>query len=224
MTPFDGAALLAMLRAFYPVVSVAQLQAARRERPEYFGAGVLFGTKGEKLRLADGRVFDLIFAAGAGPGVARWQVIDVTDEAGSVPSPWPLEDGPLRPLDDDAAAPPATAETFEALVAGELEAFGASDAVLDAAAVAVTELGAVVGVDDGSGAEFDGALEHHAAMRQALEVDDPAPELEAAGLTRGTIDAALTDYDEPVPPDIPEPVPGEPPVGEDDGKPPPQEF
>jgi hypothetical protein len=39
VTPFDGAALLAMLLAFYPAVSAAALARARSERPEYFAGG-----------------------------------------------------------------------------------------------------------------------------------------------------------------------------------------
>jgi hypothetical protein len=68
VTPFDPVALLAMLQAFYPTPSGAALAQARAERPEYFAGGELFGSKGDKLRLGDGRVFDCIFAAGGLPG------------------------------------------------------------------------------------------------------------------------------------------------------------
>jgi hypothetical protein len=98
MTPFDAVALLAMLLAFYPTVNASELARARRERPEYFAGGTLLGSKGDKLRLPDGRIFDLIQNAGGLPGQQRWQVIE---PGPSVPEPWPLEAGPLTPIDVD---------------------------------------------------------------------------------------------------------------------------
>lgn len=219
MTPFDPIALLAMLLTFYPIVSVAELQRARRERPEYFAGGTLGGSKGEKLFLSDGRVFDLIYAAGGLPHQMRWTVQDVTDEAPGRPNPWPLEDGPLRPIDDGVIVVPPAAYGFESLVAGELAALGASEALLDRAAVDAAEASARVNIGPAFDRLVGPAHDHHAAMRRALELDDPAAELEAAGLTRGTIDSAITEYDEPLPPELDERDPGDPPRDDEDGPP-----
>jgi hypothetical protein len=67
MTPFDPAALLAVLTAFYPIVSVAALAQARSDRPWAFANGALVGD-GSVLQLGDGRQFDLI-------GAGAWQVV-----------------------------------------------------------------------------------------------------------------------------------------------------
>lgn len=218
MTPFDPWALLAMLEAFYPVVSVPELQRARRERPEYFAGGTLGGSKGDKLFLPDGRVWDLILAAGAAAGVQRWIAIEVTDAGPDGGDGLTLEPGPLTPIDVALIFPPFTGEAFESLVARHLADVGSSDAVLDRAAVDVVELGAAAALDGSYDRHVAPALEHHAATRAALDLDDPSEELEAAGLTRDTIDAALTEYDEDPPADLPEDDPGDPPRDEEDDK------
>jgi hypothetical protein len=79
VTPFDPAALVAMLRAFYPIVGRAALRRARSERPEYFAGGTLIGSSQTHLQLADGRIFDLILNEGAPQGQTAWQALDVTD-------------------------------------------------------------------------------------------------------------------------------------------------
>jgi hypothetical protein len=220
VTPFDAAALLAVLLAFYPVVSVASLQRARAERPEYFAAGTLGGSKGEELFLQDGRVFDLIAAAGGPPSGRHWQVIDVTNDPGGAADPFALEEGPLTPLDEDDTLPSPPGESFVTLVADELSAFGATDEHLALAAAAVVEFDGGADLDNASGELLDPAIEHHDAMRSALDQDDPADELEAAGLSRDQIDGELQRFDEPTPPDIPEPDPGRVPRTDDDGTPP----
>jgi hypothetical protein len=122
VTPFDPDALLAMLLAFYPTPSAAALRQARAERPDYFAGGTLIGSKGDKLRLGDGRVFDLVFASGGLPGQQRWQVIDVTNDPGSAGDPFALEAGPLTPIDSTDVWPGSPAPGFESYVAGELGA------------------------------------------------------------------------------------------------------
>jgi hypothetical protein len=111
-------------------------------------------------------------------------------------------------------------ETFVALVADELGAFGATDDHLALAAAAVVEFDGGADLDNASGELLDPAIEHHDAMRTALDLDDPADELEAAGLSRDQIDGELQRFDEPTPPDIPEPDPGRVPRTDDDGTPP----
>lgn len=209
MTPFDGAALLAVLLAFYMPASVAALQRAFAERPEYFAAGRLGGSKGEKLFLPDGRVFDLILAAGGPLSGQRWQVLEDAGAAGGEASPWPLEPGALVPLADGDVFAPGDASAFESLVAGELGALEGSDAVLDLAAAGAVEFDGGAGLEASSAALLDPAGLAHVGIRAALEHDDPADELEAAGLTRETIDSAITEYDEPKPDPAPEDDPGE---------------
>ncbi len=72
MTPFDAAALLAMLTAFYPDVSIATLAQARSDRPSYFAGGALVGA-GDRLQLGDGRIFLLIWQG-------AWAVVGATDD------------------------------------------------------------------------------------------------------------------------------------------------
>lgn len=219
MTPFDPIALLAMLTGFYPQVSVANLQRARRERPEYFAGGTLGGSKGEKLFLPDGRVFDLIFAAGGPASAQRWQVLDVTHDTGGEPDPFPLEPGPLSPLDELAPLPPIAGGSFVSLVAEELEGFGDSDGQLARAGQDAIEGAARVTIEPAFDRLVAPAHERHAALRRALDLDDPADELEAAGLTRGVIDAAVSEYDEDPPDELAEPDPREPPRDDEDGPP-----
>jgi hypothetical protein len=209
VTPFDAAALLAVLLAFYPVVSVAGLQRARSERPEYFAAGTLGGSKGEKLFLQDGRVFDLIAAAGGPPSGRHWQVIDVTDDAGGAADPFALEEGPLTPLDEDDTLPTPPGESFVSLVAGHLAALAGADDVLQSGAAAIAESDGTAALDAATATLLDPATHHHANTRAALDHDDPAEELESAGLTRNEIDARLSEYDDPAPEDAPEVDPGE---------------
>ena len=216
MTPFDPVALVAMLVAFYSPPSVPKLQQARAERPTYFAGGTLRGTSGEKLFLPDGRIFDLIFAVDGPVAQRRYQALDVTTATGD-PDPFPLEPGPLDPLDEEAPIfpTPRTGE-FTSLVAEELAGFGASDQQLELAGVAVAEFGGATALEASSAQLLGPAAEHHAAMRVALDLDDPAEELEAAGLTRGTIEAAVNEYADDPPPDIAEPEPGVTPPDEDD--------
>src|SRR4051812_36178944 len=119
-----------MLRAFYPEVTPANFALARSVRPEYFAGGVIFGTKGDKLRLPDGRVFDCIVNAGLSVALRSWapQLVDPT--AGGADDPFALEEGRLTPLDEDFTLPPRDDSGFTALVAGELAALEHDDGIL----------------------------------------------------------------------------------------------
>lgn len=216
MTPFDGAALLVMLLTFYPVVSVANLRLARAERPEYFAAGVLFGTHGEKLRLPDGRVFDLIFDVD-GPG-RRWQVIDVTAGDDGGPSPWPLEPGPLTPIDPELVLPPPIDRAFEALVSGHLADVDNSTRALDQSREDLASAGdgtEADGVYEESAGAAAAALEDHVRMYDELDPSDVITQTDGLG---GRIGDAQTDYPDPEavapPDDLPVPDPGPVPVPE----------
>lgn len=221
MTPFDPVALVVMLLTFYPVVSVPALQLARAERPEYFAGGVLGGSKGEKLTLPDGRVFDLIYAAGGPPSAMRWQAIDVTDGGGGDADPWPLEDGPLTPLEETFVFPPRQDGRFESLVTRELEALGGADDVLQRAAQAVTELDGGAAIDAADARWLAPAREAHDRTRRAIEADDPGAELEAAQSTDSHVTATAAEYDEDEPSDIDGRAPDEGPTGGGGGDEPP---
>jgi hypothetical protein len=209
VTPFDPIALLVMLLAFYPAVSAAAFAQARVERPEYFSGGVIFGSKGDKLRLPDGRAFDCIIAAGGPASGRHWSVSLIVEDPNAEPDIFALGDGPIAPLDELDTVPAPSLDTFASLVAGELAALDGADTVLDSAATAVAEFDGGADLEDASAQLLDPAAVHHAATRAALDHDDPAEELESAGLTRDTIDARLSEYDDPPPDEAPEIDPGE---------------
>lgn len=214
MTPFADRALLAMLLAFYPTVTAAALRQARSERPEYFAGGTIIGSKGDKLQLPDGRVFDLIANAGGLPGTQRWQVIE---PGPSADEPWPLEPGPLTVVDEEVFTPtPGPSTTFQVLVGGAITSLGASDDVLaqgastlaDSAAAGQLALGDATDLEDA-----DRVVEEIAGSRSADVVAELVAQSDAIG---GSVDSIDADYDQAPPqPAIPnEPsVPGYP--GED---------
>jgi hypothetical protein len=213
VTPFDPAALLAMLLAFYPAPSPAAFAQARGERPEYFAGGVIVGSKGDKLQLGDGRVFDCIYAAGGLPSEMRWQVIDVTNDAGGTDAGLALTPGPLAVLDPTLAIAPFGDPGFEAFVAGELDALGGSDGQLDRAGAAVLEFDGGAALEDSASRLLDPAEAAHANIRAALDADDPIDELGAAADAGGVPDVEGAQYVEQPPPDVPPIDPGDPPDG-----------
>jgi hypothetical protein len=207
VTPFDPVALLAMLLSFYAIINGSELARARRERPEYFAGGTLLGSKGDKLRLPDGRMFDLIQNAGGAPGQQRWQVIEVgpgTDER------WPLEPGPLTPIDVGVPpTPPGERTTFEALVADAIGAIGGSDAALQSAATRISD-GALstpgAGGDNAALGDAAEALDRQVRARGAFDVSDDIAQLGA--LADSITGLESENADPPPAPAIPnEPVP-----------------
>lgn len=221
MTPFDPAALLAMLLAFYPVVSAAAFSQARAERPEYFAGGVIFGSKGDKLRLPDGRQFDCIKAAGGPASGRRWTCSLIDPTAPGEPDPFPLEDGPLVPADEDAAIGPALTWDLESRWASEMGALAGTDGVLATAATAAAEFPGAADLEDSYARTIEPAAAAHVAIRQALDGDDPSDELGAIDDHGNIIAATEPDYIEDPTPDIAEPDPGTPPKYDDPDNPPP---
>jgi len=215
VTPFDPSACLAMLLAFYPVVTPAALALARSERPEYFAAGLIFGSKGDKLQLPDGRVFDVIQNAGGLPGTQRWQMIEPGPGGGD--EVFPLEPGPLTPIDPGPDVVVGNAGTFEALVGGALESLVGAEGVLDSAAHRVTEGIAAGALIDGASTELDDVEQvawEIGVARSAEELADVIGQVDELG---GAIDATDADYDEPPPqPALPS-EPGIPAYPGDDG-------
>ncbi len=220
MTPFDPWALLAMLLAFYPTPSAAALRQARAERPEYFAGGLIIGSKGDKLELPDGRVWDLIYAAGGLPGDQRWQVLEVTGDAGG--DGWGLEPGPLTPIDTTVFPASGAVPVLERLWGQTWAALGNPDAGIlrmraDVASIADTApLEASYAADVGGAA---GAVDQQLA---ALWQIDPWSVIRATGEQGDTIGNEREQYPDPgaEPPDVPphdagpiphpEPEPGEP--------------
>ncbi len=217
MTPFDGAALLAMLLAFYPVVSAAALAKARTERPEYFAGAVFIGHSGDKIQLPDGRIFDLIFAVDGPVAGRRWQVIE-PGPAGDA-DPWALEEGPLTPAEWLDAPTTGTAGTFEALVGGAVESLGGSDRVLEAAGNTVAASAASGALADAGGTELDDVDQAVAEIAGSRSAQD------ASG-GGGTIESTDSEYDEAPPePQMPSdpPIPVQPDPEQDPTAPPPKD-
>jgi hypothetical protein len=215
VTPFDPDALLAMLLAFYPTPSAAALAQAYRERPDYFAGGTLIGSKGDKLQLGDGRVFDLIFAAGGLPGQQRWQVIEATDTPGASDDPFALQRGPLIQIFPWDAGFWAGRSAFESYVAGELGALAGTEGQLDGAAAPVLAFDGAGALEDSFARLVDPAAEAHGNIRRALDEDDPIDELGAAADQSGVPGNEGAQYVDDPPPDLPVDDPGPPPGGDD---------
>ena len=211
MIPFDRVALLAMLVTFYPEVSRANLELAYRERPEYFAGGVLFGTNGEKLRLGDGRFFDLAYDAW-GPR-RRWQVHEIVAGEESAPNPFPLEEGLLVPFSMNPVIPTmpgAFASPFVSVVAEGAAQLGAENQLLGtiggnvAVAAAPEQLADIAGDDI---AQLAGAVD---AEGSAWSVMDPAGVIERTGGALPGIDQQVQAHPEPQIDTEPLPDPGPP--------------
>lgn len=214
-----------MLLAFYPVVSAAAFVQARAERPEYFAGGVIFGSKGDKLRLPDGREWDCIVAAGGPPSGRRWSCSFIDPSVIGEIDPFPLEAGPLVPLDEQATTGPLIEWDLEQRWGGEMGALDGTDGVLAAAATTAAEFTGAADLENSYAREIDPAADAHATIRSALDGDDPADELGAIDDHSNIIAATTPDYEEPPPPDIAEPDPGNPPPSKGgDGDPPPPSF
>jgi hypothetical protein len=220
VTPFDPVALYAMLLSFYQLVSASELARARRERPDYFAAGTLGGSKGDKLFLPDTRVFDLIQNAGGLPGTQRWQVIEAGP--GGPGDPWPLEAGPLTPLEDVTPSSPGNVRAFEARVASALGDLGPSDAALGQA-----EQQLVAGADraqqlENGGGELDDVDRAVEEIHHTRSADELADIISQADGIDGGIDSTVSDYDEAPPePQAPAdpPMPAQPPPDDSGGEP-----
>lgn len=203
-----------MLLAFYPAVSGAAFGRARAERPDYFAGGVIFGSKGDKLRLPDGREFDCIAAAGGPAAGRRWQCALIDPTAPAVDDPFALEDGPLAFVDELAPIFPGGDPSFEALVADHLGAFGGDDDRLSQGAQDVITFPGAGDLEDSYARHIEPALDNHANIRAALDADDPSDVIDATNAHDPEIDSARDEYVEDPPPDTSEPDPGRPPKGD----------
>ncbi len=211
MAPFDRWALLAILLAFYPTPSAAALRQARAERPEYFAGGAIIGSKGDKLQLSDGRIFDLIYAAGGMPGEQRWQVLEVTGEGGS--DEWALEAGPLAYLDPATIPAPGYNNELERLWGETWASLGNSDAGMVAAANEIASVGDAAPLENSFESDVGGAAGAVDDQLRSLHVLDPADVIDATRGEAWTIDGAREEIVNPAdePDDVNAPDPGVPP-------------
>lgn len=206
MTPFAPAALLAMLLTFYPIVSVANLQIARRDRPEYFAGGTLFGTTGEKLRLPDGRVFDLIFdASNPDPARRRWQVIAASG-AGDSGGLFPLEAGPFTPIDESAWPAPHAVPVFVPLVASAYASLGDADGLFGQASSTLVAASSSAALQSVFSDTINRAEDRVDSSRNNLTAADPSDVIVASGGQVPAIASREDEYgvdvpDEPVAPE-----------------------
>jgi hypothetical protein len=203
VTPFDGYALLIMLRAFYPDVSVGELARARQERPEYFANGAIGGPAGDWLTLADGRVFDLILQDVATGAPLAWYVIGAggaVDRDAIVLTP-----GPLALLDEAIVLPPMLEPTFAEFAAPHIAGILGDEAAIEARR---GEL-AINADPAGLNAGYDGILAPGAwaldAHVRAFDDLDPSQVAQSTGGLTGGIYDAQNDYPDPertAPPEI----------------------
>jgi hypothetical protein len=219
VTPFDPVALVVMLVTFYPIVSRRELARARFERPDYFAGGVLFGTHGDKLRLPDGRIFDLIFNVDNAPGEPpRWQCIEpgpASDE------PWPLEPGPLTPLDPELPPFPSFEPFFEPLVSAAIGAMGDPDLHLGVAQAALVETAQEERVPNAYEDQIEPAARALAAQLASVDALDPSGLITASDGHTSVIDDRASSYPNPDDVDPGEMPPGDAgPPPDDDGRPP----
>lgn len=212
MTPFDPQALLAMLLAFYPAATIANLVRARAERPEYFAGGTLFGSCGEKLRLPDGQVWDLIYDCG-GPN-ARWQAIQPGPGGDPGGDGFELETGPLTPLDVDTTIPPLSDPTFEPLVIGTIGEVRLLEGLMGDAATTMTTDAAPGPITDALDASLAEAQDEHWRGGQSLEGATVGDLVETTDGLNSQIDAGTGELPEP-----PENIPTTP-TNTDPGPPP----
>ena len=186
MAAWNPAALLEALLAFYPIVSAEELARAWRERPDLFAGGVIFGSKGDKLRLPDGTEWDLIVAAGGPAAGRRWQVSFIDPAAAGAGAGFELEAGPLTPIADDAA-PRRDPDTFSNLVARELLELGNWQDAYDHARTTAIDTGASFADlgDDPDLLEGAAQLQSDSTHRRALQ---PVDEINATNGLSPTID------------------------------------
>jgi hypothetical protein len=225
VTPFDPQALLVMLLTFYPIVSVAELQRARAERPEYFAAGTLFGTVGEKLLLPDGRAFDLIYDASGPLASRRWQVIEAGP--GGDGDPFGLEAGPLGPVDEPTAVPPLSDPTFVPLVSGAIGELSVLEQRIGDSGTTIATNVADGDVTPLLDAELGEAFYQHEQTSRALEGETIAELIDHTDGLERAIDGHEAEVPDQPPSTDPEPPaydPGNPPPDEPpiDNPPPPE--
>lgn len=217
VTPFNPQALLAMLLAFYPECSPANLARAWRERPEYFAGGVIIGNKGDALRLPSGEVWDLIFDVD-NPSTRHWQAIRPGGGGGGDEDPFALDPGPVDFLEPDEFPPPRFERTFETLVANGTRALSGGD---NAAAGAV-DIIASAASDDGLNAETEAAIGGAAletdAQLASWHVVDPSDVLASAGELADVTYIREGEIADPAgaPGDAPSTDPGPPPRDDED--------
>lgn len=193
-----------MLIAFYPSVTLTSLRRAFEERPSYFAGGVLIGRTFDALRLPDGRIFDIVFAAWTSS--SRWQALDVTNAPPREDDPFPLDEGPLTNIDVDATLPPIGDPVFESLVAARLGEVGQQEERLGGAAVAIATGGAAGEVGPALDAALDEARFQHWQHGRSLDGESLSELTEKTDGLAGQADANRDELPPP-PGDGPQDIP-----------------
>lgn len=208
MTPFDPVALLTILLAFYQPASSAHFAQCYRERPSYFCGGTIFGTHGDKLRLPDGVAWDFIFDVD-GPNARYQAILAPPDDGGTGPDPFfPLEPGPLRPIDYGVFPPPTPRDEFGPLVADAIARLGASDARLGDNEDQIAGRTSPWPLRDAFDRTVGPAERALSDELGALDASVPEDVLDLTGHHVDAVDANDREYDDP-PPDPIDPDPGD---------------
>lgn len=199
-----------MLLTFYPDVSAAALAQARRERPEYFAGGVLGGSHGDKMTLPDGSGWDCIYDVDNATGRRHWQCIPASDGGGGADA-FPLDAGPLDPIDLSQWPEPAPLPIFAPLVVDGLRELGASETLLGDAAATITQGGTGGSFDAAVSGDLGDADRARIETRDALAGAVPDRELALTSGSSGTIDGGEGDAEFTPPPYVAPSPPGGPP-------------
>ena len=222
LAPFDPIAALAVLLTYTPP-SAPNLLRALAEHADTFAGAQPIGHGGDKIQLADGRIYDCIFNVDGPPGARRWQMLYIDpNDPGGPPDPFALEQGPLAYVDEDLPIIIGGGDSFESIVTGELAALDGADPVLADAGQAIVAFDGADALDGSARALLQPATDAHEQIRAALDDDNPADVIDATNSHGGEIAAGQGDYAEAPVPDQPVPDPGDPPdPGTIDNPPPP---
>jgi len=142
-----------------------------------------------------------------------WEVTDVTASAlGSDPA-FPLDPGPLSPIDPTTFITPMPRPDLSSMVGDAFQPLGALHAVIDTAHTTIAENSASTRIDAASAQYLDPAGAAHAASSSAFDAIDPSDLTGATQAQHDTIDGNQAPFNEDQPPDTPEPGLPDPPEG-----------
>ena len=192
-----------MLLTFYPDVSAAALARARAERPEYFAGGTIVGSHGDKCRLPDGRLVDCIFDVENATGNRHWQVIFVDETGGGGDDAFPLEAGPLVPIDESRWPAPTPAPGFAPIVAAALGDLAGGDPTLTSASGTLSEAASPAALEAAFAGTIAPAEAQLPGQLAALDATVPADVLATTQSHGPAIDANEAVFDEQPPGDLP---------------------
>lgn len=130
---------------------------------------------------------------------------------------FPLEPGPLVPIDVQAFATTFARPSFVELVGDQLGPVAGLHATIDAGHLTIVENSDPRGFENDSGNALNDAGGAHADNAAGFDAADPAEVIATTGAHSGAIDPNRAEYDANPPVTIPTPDPGAPPRRLDDG-------